>query len=158
MGPGRGFYILRPHTAAFSKQSTIIRSDKRANTEHSRVKIKPPPFLLLSPHLYPVPPHPASSRCCDSSLVFAPPFLPNTVTGSISRGGVTFDTRSNPSLSAFLTKRPMEEGGLLSFNETAQKRGYFIRSYCTWITHLRCVSSGFFSDFLRTNEQGDSPL
>lgn len=39
-----------------------------------------------------------------------------------------------------------------------KKRRYFIRSCGTWITHLRCVSSGFFGDFLRTNEQGDSPL
>lgn len=42
-----GFYILWPHTAAFSKQSTIIRSDKRANTVHSRVKKKHPP---IHPH------------------------------------------------------------------------------------------------------------
>lgn len=32
------FYILRPHTVAFSKQSGIIRSDKRANTVHWGVK------------------------------------------------------------------------------------------------------------------------
>lgn len=37
-----GFYILWPHSAAFSKQSTIIQSDKRANTVHSRVRKSPP--------------------------------------------------------------------------------------------------------------------
>lgn len=46
-----GFYILWPHTAAFSKQSTIIRSDKRANTVHSRVKKKHVPLSLSSPFI-----------------------------------------------------------------------------------------------------------
>ena len=50
-GTGMGFYILRPHTAAFSKQSTIIRSDKRANTVHSRVKKKHVPLSLSSPFI-----------------------------------------------------------------------------------------------------------
>lgn len=47
-GTGMGFYILWPHTAAFSKQSTIIQSDKRANTEHSRVKKKHVPPLFVN--------------------------------------------------------------------------------------------------------------
>lgn len=51
-GTGMGFYILWPHTAAFSKQSTIIRSDKRANTVHSRVKKRYAPLSLLSLHPY----------------------------------------------------------------------------------------------------------
>lgn len=50
-GTGMGFYILWPHTAAFSKQSTIIRSDKRANTVHSRVKKKHVPISLSSPFI-----------------------------------------------------------------------------------------------------------
>lgn len=53
-GTGMGFYILWPHTAAFSKQSTIIRSDKRANTVYSRVKKKHVPLSLSSPFI----PHP----------------------------------------------------------------------------------------------------
>lgn len=50
-GTGIGFYILWPHTAAFSKQSTIIRSDKRANTVHSGVKKKHIPLPLSSPFI-----------------------------------------------------------------------------------------------------------
>lgn len=128
MGPGRGFYILRPHTAAFSKQSTIIRSDKRANTEHSRVKIKPSPLPSSSPL------SPSLSSLSSSRILVLLQLLlrfrtsarlPNT--SGIARGGVTFDTRINPSLSAFLGKRPMEEGGSLSFNETAQKKGLFYK-------------------------------
>lgn len=53
-GTGMGFYILWSHTAAFSKQSTIIRSDKRANTVHSRVRKKHVPLSLSSPFI----PHP----------------------------------------------------------------------------------------------------
>lgn len=45
-GTGIGFYILWRHTAAFSKQSTIIRSDKRANSVHSGVKKKHIPLPL----------------------------------------------------------------------------------------------------------------
>lgn len=48
------FYILWPHTAAFSKQSTIIRSDKRTNTAYSRVKEKHVTLSLSSPFF----PHP----------------------------------------------------------------------------------------------------
>lgn len=50
-GTGIAFYILWPRTAAFSKQSTIIRSDKRANTVHSGVKKKHIPLLLSSPFI-----------------------------------------------------------------------------------------------------------
>lgn len=53
-GTGIEFYILWPHTAAFSKQSTIIRSDKTANTVHShglRKKSSPPtPLFVKSLH------------------------------------------------------------------------------------------------------------
>ena len=50
-GTGMGFYILWPHTAAFSKQSAIIRSDKRANSVHSGVKKKHVPLSLSSPFI-----------------------------------------------------------------------------------------------------------
>lgn len=166
MGPGRGFYILRPHTAAFSKQSTIIRSDKRANTEHSRVKIKQPP-----------PPHspslssPSSSRilmllCLLPRFHTSPGFfasvpLPYAATSSMARGGVTVNTRNDRSLPAFLGRRPIRPRRravyyLLIKQHT--KKGCFKRSYGTWIPHLRCVSSGrgFFGEFPRANEQRDS--
>lgn len=177
MGPGRGFYILRPHTAAFSKQSTIIRSDKRANTEHSRVKIKQPP-----PHHHHHPPFPSLPVFVQSLLIPHPPvavsppsfshfpwFLRQRSSslrahrqhGEGGGGGVTVNTRNDRSLPAFLGKRPIRPRRravyyLLIKQHT--KKGCFKRSYGTWIPHLRCVSSGrgFFGEFPRANEQRDS--
>lgn len=139
MGPwdrDGGFYILRPHTAAFSKQSTIIRSDKRANTEHSRVKIKqPPPSLPHSPSLS----SPSSSRilmllCLLPRFHTSPGFftsapLPSAATSSVARGGVTVSARNERSLPAFLGQRPIRPrrraAYYLLIKRRTQKKGLF---------------------------------
>lgn len=69
-GTGMGFYILWPHTAAFSKQSTIIRSDKRANTVHSGVKKKHTPLSLSSPFI--LHPYAALFSCTFSHFLLYP--------------------------------------------------------------------------------------
>lgn len=155
MGPwdrDGGFYILRPHTAAFSKQSTIIRSDKRANTEHSRVKIKPPPALLL---LLP----PSLSSPSSSRILTLLRLLPRFRT-SLSPPALVFRTpaasrgeESRLTLGSTRVFQLFPERGrwmravYYLLMKRLKKRGYFIRSHGTRITHLRCVSSGFFSDF-----------
>lgn len=107
-----GFYILWSHTAAFSKQLTIIRSDKRANAVHSHRSRKNTPPRTTRTHR---PLCQAPSSCILAAL-FSPSFSHFTLyvlvislplffsapsPAGLERGG-RLNTYNNTSISASL--------------------------------------------------------